>query len=293
MPSLRVLKTFLAATRLGSFAAAADAVSLTQAAVSLQMRNLEQELKRELFDRSGRMAQPNAAGLALLPWASRMLELEAQLHEELRGAALLADPMAGAYRIGAVVSAVAPLAHAVVELKKRHPRLELKLVSAKSGELAEMIAAGQLDAAVMVGGAGRPKAGLVWTPLHEERLVLLAPAGNTQRSAAQLLAERPFLRFDRSERTGVLVDLALRRMSAAVQEFLQLNSIEALVELVRQDVGVALLPQLRSARWEQDPTLRVIKLPELDFTRSIGLLYKREVRGPLTEAIAAQFATQL
>ncbi len=297
MPSLRTLKSFVAVARQGSFAAGAARVALTQAAVSLQMRNLEAELKRPLFDRGGqggqggRRAQLNAAGQALLPWAERMLALDAQLHEELRGAALRADPMAGAYRIGAVVSAVASLAHAVVALKKEHAALELKLVSAKSGELAAMVESGALDAAVLVRGSGRTPAGLGWSPLYEEPLVLLAPAEEgKRRTAAQLLAEEPFLRFDRAERTGVLVEQGLRRLlKAPVQEFLELNSIEALAELVRQQVGVALLPRLRRASWEQDLTLRVIALPELALTRSIGLLYRREVRGALTEAIARQF----
>lgn len=297
MPSLRTLKSFVAVAQQGSFAAAAARVSLTQAAVSLQMRNLEAELKRTLFDRGGgqggsggRSAQLNAAGQALLPWAERMLALDAQLHEELRGAARRADPMAGAYRIGAVVSAVAPLAHAVVALKQAHAGLELKLVSAKSGELAEMVESGALDAAVLVRSAAKPPPRLSWSALYEEPLVLLAHADSRRRSAAQLLASEPFLRFDRGERTGALVEQALRRLKTPVQDFLELNSIEALAELVRQKVGVALLPRLRRASWEQDLTLRVIALPELaTLTRSVGLLCRREVRGPLTEAIAQQF----
>lgn len=293
MPSLRTLKSYVAVARRGSFAAAAAEVALTQAAVSLQMRNLEQELKRQLFDRGGsggRSAQLNAAGQALLPWAERMLALEAQLHEELRSAAQRVDPMAGAYRIGAVVSAVAPLAHAVVVLKQQHAGLELKLVSAKSGELAAMVEAGELDAAVLVRGSAKTPSQLGWSPLYEEPLVLLAPADCQRRSAAQLLAEQPFLRFDRSERTGALLERALRRLKVPVHEFLELNSIEALAELVRQRVGVSLLPHLRRASWEQDPTLRVIALPALDLVRSIGLLYRRQARGPLTEAIAQQLA---
>lgn len=129
MPSLRSLRTFVAVARSGSFAAAAAEVSLTQAAVSLQMRNLEQELKRELFDRSTRVAQLNSAGQALLPMAERMLALDAELLDSVRSAARRDAPLQGAYRIGAVVSAIAPLAHAVVALKQRHPGLEVKLVS--------------------------------------------------------------------------------------------------------------------------------------------------------------------
>lgn len=297
MPSLRTLRCFVAVARQGSFAAGAAEVALTQAAVSLQMRNLEVELKRTLFDRGGqggRSAQLNAAGQALLPWAERMLALDAQLHEELRDAAQRADPMQGAYRVGAVVSAVAPLAHAVVALKQAHAGLELKLVSAKSGELAAQVQASQLDAAVLVRGPGRIAPGLAWIPLYEEALVLLAPADAARQTPARLLSRSPFLRFDRSERTGVLVEQALRRLGhPKLQEFLELNSIEALAELVRQRVGVALLPLLRKAGWEQDPALRVLPLPGLPLRRSLGLLCRRSVRGPLTDAIVKQFGSHL
>ena len=52
MSSLRVLRTFVTIARLGSFSEAAEFIGLTQAAVSLQMRSLEREFNRELFDRS-------------------------------------------------------------------------------------------------------------------------------------------------------------------------------------------------------------------------------------------------
>lgn len=291
MPSLRSLRTFVAVARSGSFAAAAAEVSLTQAAVSLQMRNLEQELKRQLFDRSTRVAQLNGAGQALLPIAERMLALDAELLDSMRSAARRDAPLQGAYRIGAVVSAIAPLAHAVVALKQRHAGLEIKLVSGKSGELAAQIESGQLDAAVLVRDSRRLPAGLGWTPLYEEPLVLLAPAGG-RNGFASLLGSAPFLRFDRSERTGALVDRALRQLKVPVREFLELNSIETLVELVRQRVGISLLPRLRLARWEQDLTLRVLPLPQPAPVRSVGLLYRREARGPLTEAVARQFSEQ-
>lgn len=121
--------------------------------------------------------------------------------------------------------------------------------------------------------------------------MLLAPAGS-RKGFSSLLGSAPFLRFDRSERTGALVDKALRQLKTQVHEFLELNSIETLVELVRQRVGISLLPLLRLARWEQDLTLRVLALPNPAPVRSMGLLYRREARGPLTEAMARQFSEQ-
>lgn len=68
---LRELKTFIAVTRHGTFAAAGMHIGLTQSAVSAQIRQLEQALGVPLFDRTGRQATLNAAGLRALPLARR------------------------------------------------------------------------------------------------------------------------------------------------------------------------------------------------------------------------------
>ena len=66
MPSIRTLRTFLSVTRHGSLAAAARELGLTAAAVGLQIRRLEDDLERSLFDRSGRAVVLNPAGHALV-----------------------------------------------------------------------------------------------------------------------------------------------------------------------------------------------------------------------------------
>jgi DNA-binding transcriptional LysR family regulator len=278
MNTLRNLRSFVAVAQAGGLAGAADRVALTAAAVSLQLRALEAELRRELFQRGGRSLVLNEAGRELLPWAERMVAL----HDEMRSVAGrrpaggAGTAAAGLYRIGSIVSAVAPLARVVVELKREHPQLEVKLAVARSIDMAAACAAGTLDAAVLVRGDARPTRGLAWTPLYSEPLVLLAHAGVRGHDALRTLAEQPFLRFERQQRTGVLVQKALRRHRLKVAEFLELNAIEAIVELVRQRVGVALLPRLAHARWAEDPALRVLALPGPAMRREVGLLQRRD-----------------
>ncbi len=114
MSTVRFLRTFVAVADHGSFAAAAGQVALTQAAVSLQMRALETELRRELFDRNGRVAVLNADGRALLPQARRMLAL----YDEMRLPLASDEAMAGAVAVGAVVSVMGGLSHAVAHMKR-------------------------------------------------------------------------------------------------------------------------------------------------------------------------------
>ncbi|HSW22871.1 MAG TPA: LysR family transcriptional regulator [Burkholderiaceae bacterium] len=290
MNSLGNLRSFVTVAREGTLAAAAERLALTQAAVSLQLRALEAELKRTLFDRGGRRLALNAAGRELLPRAQHMLSL----YDELRGVVDAgpghAAAVVGQYRVGTIVSAVAPLSHAVVALKRRHPQLEIKLTVAKSIELSALCASGSLDAAITVRGEGGSSRELKWTPLYDEPLVVLAHPGVRGRHAARVLREEPFLRFDRQQSTGVLIQRTLRRLGLRPAEFLELNAIEALVELVRQRVGVALLPRLRGASWDSDPALRVLLLAQPQLAREVGLMQRRDGNEMLAQAVIAALA---
>ncbi len=94
---IRELRTFLAIARCGSFAAAGNTIGLTQSAVSAQIRNLEEALGLRLFDRTGRSAHLNAAGLRALPLAEQILETFA-----LMGQPESLDDYRGELRIGAI-----------------------------------------------------------------------------------------------------------------------------------------------------------------------------------------------
>ncbi|MDB5943792.1 MAG: LysR family transcriptional regulator, partial [Ramlibacter sp.] len=146
MSSIRLLRTFVAVATEGSFAAAAPRVALTQAAVGLQMRNLEAELRRPLFEREGKSIVLNDAGRALLPSVRKLVAL----YDQMLASAPPAEPMAGTVHLGAVVSAVRPLIQATLALKSRHPGLELHVSAAKSLDLLADVESGALDAAIAV-----------------------------------------------------------------------------------------------------------------------------------------------
>jgi DNA-binding transcriptional LysR family regulator len=292
MSTIRFLRTFVAVADRGSFAAAADHVALTQAAVSLQMRALETELRRTLFDRAGRVAVLNAQGRELLPQARRLLAV----YDEMRLPPEAPDVMAGAVAVGAVVSVMGGLSHVVAGLKRQYPALDIRLVGAKSIDLALQVEAGELDAAVLVEGVGKPPGTLRWTPLYHEPLAVIAPRDSPGHDVRDALACNPFLRFDASQRTGMLVERALRRAHLRVNEFLELNSIEALVELVRQQVGVTVVPVLQRARWREEEGLRVLPLEVggAPVLRTIGMVERRDharrhVIEAIREACAALF----
>src|SRR6478672_4729532 len=95
----RQLAAFCAVVERSSFSQAADQLGVTQPAVSLQIRSLEQRLGQQLLDRSGRRVEPTEAGLRLYRGAQRLLALEQQV---LAGVALDGDEaLTGTFEIGA------------------------------------------------------------------------------------------------------------------------------------------------------------------------------------------------
>lgn len=279
MSSIRLLKTFLAVAAEGSFAAAAPRVALTQAAVGQQMRTLESDLRRTLFERQGKAVVLSDAGRALLPAVRKLV---AQ-YDQLLATGPAGEPMAGTLHLGAIVSAVRPLIEATLALKARHPGLELHVSAAKSIELLAGVTSGALDAAVTVREPGPEARGLAWTPLYAEPMVLLAGRALEDASARTLLQRHPFIRFDRSQHTGQLVERTLKKLRARPHEVLELNTIESIAELVRSGLGVALLPRLRDGRWASDPRLRVVELAGAE-QREIALAQRR---GAASAAVVA------
>lgn len=289
MSSIRVLRTFSAVAAEGSFAAAAARVALTQAAVGQQMRALESALRRPLFERQGKAVTLNEAGRELVPQVRRLLAL----YDQMRAPVAAAGGIAGTVHLGAVVSAVRPLIQATLSLKARHAALELHVSAAKSIELLERVQAGELDAAIVVREPGAARPELAWTALYTEPMVLLVPRRLEDAGPRALLQSQPFIRFDRSQHTGRLVDRALKRLRVQPQEFLELNALESIVELVRSGLGVTLVPLLRDARWATDARLRVIELPQAE-ERRVALVQRRDsAKAGIVAAVVREFQGKL
>jgi DNA-binding transcriptional LysR family regulator len=290
MTTIRLLRTFVAAAHGGSFTAAANKVALTQAAVGLQMRTLEAELKQSLFDKTGRTMTLSAAGRALLPRAERLLADVDALHRDVQ------DPqtIAGSVTIGVMISAMGLLSEALVELKMRHPGLDVHLRLCHPAVMPEQVRQGEFDVGLLVEPSKRDFDGLQWTLLYEEPIVMVASSAvATPRSdVARLVRTQPFLRFDRRTPTGARIEQTLRRRGLKPRDFIELNSVLSIVELVRQRAGVALVPLLKTFDWEHDPALCVLPISGRPAIRRVGML---EPAGgtPITRAVREQVQARL
>jgi DNA-binding transcriptional LysR family regulator len=292
MPSIRTLQIFLAAAREGSFAAAGKAMGLTAAAVGLQMKALEDDLGVTLFDRGPRSVVLNTAGREAMAAIGDILARYAALAERRGG-----DTLSGTLVMGALVSALmGAFADALWALKRDHPALDVRLFAGQSREFALRVADGALDAAIVTRPPYRLAASLAWTPLYVEPMVLVVPRKPhfaLPRGVQRILREAPFIRFERDTWTGELVHRALREAGAKARDGMELNSVEAIVELVRAGFGVSIVPKLANVNWAHDRALRIVPMPGVDVRRDVGLLERVEHRRlQVTAAIKAYFAAR-
>jgi DNA-binding transcriptional LysR family regulator len=170
----RQLQAFCAVVEKKSFSQAAEQLGVTQPAVSLQVRALEERVGQTLLDRSGRRVEPTEAGRRLYRSAQRMLALEEQLIEEVA-----ADDgrLVGTLSIGA---STGPGAHLVplllCEFQRGHPDLHVALSIWDTQTVIDRVADRQLEVGVV--GALRRHRSLEFEPLVRDQIVLAVPPGH-------------------------------------------------------------------------------------------------------------------
>ena len=276
------LRTLVAVARYGTFAAAGARIGLTQAAVSGQMKRLEDKLGMPLFDRTGRSATLNPVGHTVLARAGEVLALIENLAEPADWSS-----STGRLRIGAI-SSVQPtlLKRALKAFHSAFPRFHIQVVPGTSLELLDRLDAGELELAVMVRpGFGLPQS-LVWESLLEERFVLVTPPGMPVSHWQKTLNEQPFLRYSRHSFGGRQVERLLEQQGAGVIEWVEIDDIPALLSMVADGMGVAILPQAE-AYADLFARVTVTELDEVGIVREIGILASPDRGEPITQLINA------
>ncbi|RYZ44064.1 MAG: LysR family transcriptional regulator [Myxococcaceae bacterium] len=146
-----VLRTFVTAFELGSFARAAARVGRSPSAVSSQLRKLEDQVGRELVERSGRGLILTEAGELLLGYARRILELNDQTLDSLRGSEL-----AGEVRLGLPQDfAETWLPRVLSTFARAHPAVRIEVRTERNAHLVNHVMAGKLDLALAWSGGAR------------------------------------------------------------------------------------------------------------------------------------------
>ena len=266
---IRELKTLIAVAQHGTFAAAGQHIGLTQAAVSAQMKRLEAALGVALFERSGRAAVLTKRGQETLQQAQALIALYGTL-----GAASAGQEAATRVNLGVIASIQRSLLpNVLAHFHRQFPECRSRVVPGLSLALMNQVDAGELDMAVIIRPPFSLHSDLRWQPLAHEPFRLLVRRRLTTDDWRALLTQQPFVRYDRASFGGRQVDRFLRDNHCHVRDVCEVDELDAIIQLVANGVGVALVPQPSALRrWPAG--VRAIDLKEHTFHRDIGIVHR-------------------
>lgn len=250
MYTLRQLRYFVAAAEAGSVSRAAQALSISQSAITEAVRELEADLGVVLFDRHARGVAVTQRGHVLLRHARAILEAVAASRVDLGPAR---EALGGTLSLG-VTSLMAGyvMSDLLQRFRRAHPGVTVSAIEDSGDYLEHLLVGGELDAAVMVTGSLRNHAALTVEILEVSPFRLWLPSGHplAARQAIELadLAAEPLITLMVDEMEAEAMSL-LSALSPRPRVAFRTRSVEAVRSLVATGAGVAILPDLVYRPW--------------------------------------------
>jgi DNA-binding transcriptional LysR family regulator len=274
---IRALKYLLSLAERGSVTSAAKEHFVTQPAVSIALRKLEEELGQQLYRIEGRTVLFTQAGEIALEYARRLSNLETELFQRMGD---LEGLRRGRISLGTIDAAsIYVLPEVFSRFRERFAGIEVKLEISSTMILVEKMDAGQLD---LVIGTIPVDA---WNeyeifPIYSEQLIVIAPPGHPladgKAVSVRSLAGHPFISFHEGSITRRIVERALAGKGVTPIIAMAIDSPEAIKHLVSSGLGLAVLPR-RVVRGELGKgSLAVIDVEGLRIERKLGLILRSE-----------------
>ena len=270
----RQLAAFCAVVERKSFSQAAERLGVTQPAVSLQIRSLEQRLGRQLLDRSGRRVEPTEAGLRLYASAQRLLQLEEQLLEEV--AADDEGAVTGTLELGASTGpggTVVPVL--LCDFQAQHPDVRVLLSVSDTQSIVDRVADRELELGIV--GAGRRHRGVTFEPFFRDEVVLAVPADHAfagKTVTLEQLRSEPLIAMQEGAGVRQVLEDELREAGTRLRELdvrLELGLQESVRSAVLAGYGVTFISRLAIEADLATGRLATARVRGLDPVREIFL----------------------
>ena len=273
MITLRQLRYFNALARQGHFGRAAEACAISQPALSMQIKDLEDALGGVLLERSPRQVALTTFGEEAAPRVRDILRLVDELEDLARASR---DRLAGRLRIG-MIPTVAPylLPEVIGNLTRMHPELDIHVRETLTPKLIQELAQGQLDTAIVALPVSEPS--LVEVALFSEHFLLVRPGedeGKPVPSSKMLRTMRLLL----LEEGHCFRDQALsfcNMQSSPPREVLDASSLSTLVQMVSAGIGVTLIPEMAVAVEARSASVSVARFKNPQPSRTIGMVWRK------------------
>ncbi|NTF90577.1 LysR family transcriptional regulator [Agrobacterium rhizogenes] len=279
--TLKQFRYFEALARQGHFGRAADVCAISQPALSMQIKELEETLGTELFERGARQVRLTSFGEA---FALRVREILRSVDELGDLARASQDRLVGRLRIG-IIPTVAPyLLPAIIgNLTRMHDGLEIHVRETLTSKLVQELAEGRLDTAIVALPVSEPS--LTEVSLFSENFVLVRPGEDEGKPVPNREALRE-MRLLLLEEGHCFRDQALsfcNIQSALPRELMDGSSLSTLVQMVSAGIGVTLIPEMAVGVETRSASVSVARFQNVQPSRTIGMIWRK------TNPLAKQF----
>ena len=273
-----------------SFRKAAEELYLSQPAVSLQIKALEEDLGVQLFDRTGTQIRLTAAGRVLLGYAEQVSSL---LHHAEQEITSLSGDHAGHLALGASTTiAQYVLPRLLGEFSRAYPRIQSTLISGNTEHIVEAVENQKIELGFIEGPAR--SRGVKTEPFLKDELVLIVSTAHEWAELASIksadLCSAPLLMRERGSGTRRVVEMALERSGIkrkSLHIVMELDSTEAIKSAVEAGLGIGFISRWAIAKdLRLDNTFRIVEVDGLRIQRDFLIAYPS---GPEPLGLAMQF----
>jgi LysR family hydrogen peroxide-inducible transcriptional activator len=271
--TLRQLRYFDALARQSHFGRAAEACAISQPALSMQIKELEEALGAVLLERGARQVRLTKFGEEAAQRVRDILRSVDELGDVARASR---DQLLGRLRIG-MIPTIAPylLPTVIGNLTRKHPELDIHVREALTPKLIRELAEGRIDTAIVALPVSEPS--FTEVALFAENFLLVRPAENegTPVPSSKTLREMRLLLLEEGH---CFRDQALsfcNMQSSQPRELLDASSLSTLVQMVSAGIGVTLIPEMAVAVETRSASVSVDRFKNPQPSRTIGMIWRK------------------
>jgi LysR family transcriptional regulator, hydrogen peroxide-inducible genes activator len=271
--TIRQLRYFDALARHGHFRRAAQACAISQPALSMQIKELENALGGVLLERNARQVALTRFGEELVDRVRDILRSVDELGDFARASQ---DRLAGRLRIG-MIPTIAPylLPRVIENLARMHPEIDIHVRETLTPRLIREVAEGRLDTAIVALPVSEPS--LTEVALFKENFLLVRP-GEDERTPVPSHERLREMRLLLLEEGHCFRDQALafcNMQSSPPREVLDASSLSTLVQMVGAGIGVTLIPEMAVEVETRSAPVSVARFRNPQPSRTIGMVWRK------------------
>jgi len=273
--NLHQLRIFTCVAQQKGFSKAATSLRMSQPAVSIQVKNLEDALGVTLFDRIGHDVYLTTEGHAVLMYAKRMFDLLGSLEADL---ANIKGLQTGKLLVGSCkVCSAYILPVAIASFKRKYPGVEIILRVAQSDQVEQWVLENEVDLGVIIGDPLSPN--IIKQTFREEKLVLVLPPQHPliRKSTVSLqeISKEVFL-FPYTGRLASLIEGAFAATGVSITRKMVLGHTDALKTAITVGLGVSIMAQSSVQRDVMLGAVVTRKIGIPNFRCTLNVIYHKD-----------------